>query len=267
MMETTNTEHCVPSQSGAVLLDKVAVVTGAAGDIGCAVARRFLDEGARVLMVDLHDTRLRLAVEALGARESHCAMALCDISDREQALRSVRSAVSRFGRLDILVNGAAAMTPGGTVADLEPEDWQRAVDVNLSGTLWMSQAAIREMRRNGGGVIVHIASQLGQVGAADRAAYGATKAALIQLARAMAIDHAAEGIRVVSLSPGAILTSRLTDRYGGEDEVIAALGHKYPVGRLGTPEEVASAAAFIASDRASFMTGADLLVDGGYTAP
>ena len=122
------------------------------------------------------------------------------------------------------------------------------------------------MRPQGGGVIIHLASQLGQVGAPKRAAYGATKAALIQLARAMAVDQAADGIRVVSLSPGAVLTSRLEKRYGSKEKVIEALGHKYPVGRLGTPEDVAGSAAFIASDAAAFMTGTDVLIDGGYSA-
>jgi len=252
--------------SGPNLNQKTAIVTGAAGDIGTAVTRKFLAEGACVLMVDIDEGKARAAVQALGADADRCAVEICDISDRDQAHAAIEAAASRFGSVDILVNGAAAMTPGATIADLEPEDWQRAVDVNLSGTLWMSQAAIKQMRLQGGGVIIHIASQLGQVGAPNRAAYGATKAALIQLARAMAIDHAAEGIRVVSLSPGAVLTSRLEKRYGSKQGVVDELGHKYPIGRLGTPEDVAESAAFIASDAAAFMTGTDVLIDGGYTA-
>lgn len=252
--------------SGSSLDRRTAIVTGAAGDIGTAVTRKFLARGARVLMVDIDAAKARKAVQSLDVGEDNCAVHICDISDRDAAHAAIDIAVSRFGSVDILVNGAAAMTPGATIAELEPEDWQQAVDVNLSGSLWMSQAAIKQMRPQGGGVIIHIASQLGQVGAPDRAAYGATKAALIQLARAMAIDHAAEGIRVVSLSAGAVLTSRLEKRYGSKEKVVEALGHKYPVGRLGTPEDVANAAAFIASDDAAFMTGTDVLIDGGYTA-
>ncbi len=245
---------------------KVAVITGAAGDIGLAVTRKFLSEGARVLMVDVNAANAQAALQATEAGTDRCMTEVCDISDRDQAHAAISAATARFGSVDVLVNGAAALTPGATIADLEPADWQQAVDVNLSGALWMSQGAIRQMRPQGGGVIIHIASQLGQVGAPNRAAYGATKAALIQLARAMAIDHAAEGIRVVSLSAGAVLTSRLEKRYGSKQKVIDELGHKYPIGRLGTPEDVANTAAFIASDDAAFMTGTDVLIDGGYTA-
>ena len=252
--------------SGQRLDQKTAIVTGAAGDIGCAVTRKFLAEGARVLMVDINEEKLRSALQTLDAASDRCTVHICNISDRDAAHAAVGAAKSKFGSADILVNGAAAMTPGATIADLEPEDWQQAVDVNLSGALWMSQAAIKQMRPQGGGVIIHIASQLGQVGAPNRAAYGATKAALIQLARAMAVDHAAEGIRVVSLSAGAVLTSRLETRYGSKEKVVEELGHKYPIGRLGTPEDVANSAAFIASDDAAFMTGTDVLIDGGYTA-
>lgn len=248
------------------LSGKVAVVTGAAGDIGVAITDKFLTEGAQVLMVDLDAGKAQAAMSAIKADTDRCAVQACDISDRDEAHAAVAQAVALFGRIDILVNGAAALTPGVTIAELEPEDWQQAVDVNLSGTIWMSQAAILKMRPQGGGVIVHIASQLGQVGAPNRAPYGATKAALIHLARAMAIDHAAEGIRVVSLSAGAVMTSRLEKRYGSKQKVIDTLGHKYPIGRLGTPEDVANAAAFIASDAAAFMTGTDLLIDGGYSA-
>lgn len=252
--------------NGTSLERKVAVVTGAAGDIGTAVTRKFLAEGARVVMVDINEDKARAAMQTLDAEADSCGVEICDISDRDKAHAAIDAAAMRFGAVDILVNGAAALTPGATIAELDPEDWRQAIDVNLSGTIWMSQAAIKKMRAQGGGVIIHIASQLGQVGAPNRAAYGATKAALIQLARAMAVDHAAEGIRVVSLSPGAILTSRLEKRYGGAQNVIDELGHKYPIGRLGTPDDVAQSAAFIASDAAAFMTGADVLIDGGYTA-
>jgi NAD(P)-dependent dehydrogenase (short-subunit alcohol dehydrogenase family) len=130
----------------------------------------------------------------------------------------------------------------------------------------MSKYSVPAMLRAGSGCIIHVASQMGHVGAPGRAAYGATKAALIQLARIMAIDYGAHGIRVNSLSPGAVLTGRVVRRYGSPEAVRAALEPKYPLGRIGTPQEIALAATFVASDEAAFMTGADLLVDGGYTA-
>ena len=130
----------------------------------------------------------------------------------------------------------------------------------------MSKWTIPVMARGGGGSIAHIASQLGRVGSPERAPYCATKGALIQLAKAMAIDHAAQGIRVNTISPGAVETDRLARRWGTMAAARKAIGPKHLLGRLGLPEEIAGAAVFLASDAASFMTGADLLVDGGYTA-
>lgn len=248
------------------LKDRACIVTGAAGDIGVAISREFAARGGRVLMVDVDKNKATARAREFDSGESRCLPWQCDVSDRDQAFAAVGEAVARFGQVDILVNGAATHTPGTTIAELDPLVWQETLDVNLSGAVWMSQAALQRMIPAKKGVIIHLASQLGQVGAANRAAYGATKAALIQLARAMAVDHAQQGIRVVSLSAGAVLTSRLERRYGSAQEAVDTLAHKYPIGRLGTPEDVAKAAAFIASDDAAFMTGTDVLVDGGYTA-
>jgi NAD(P)-dependent dehydrogenase (short-subunit alcohol dehydrogenase family) len=229
---------------------KVAIVTGAAGDIGRAIVHRFVKEGADVLGVDI----------SLSGAER------CDVSDAESAAASVKTAVEKFGRLHILVNNAACVVPFEPVHRLDETDWRRALDVNLTGAFLMSKAAVPEMLKSGSGSIIHIASQMGHVGAKGRAAYGSSKAALIQLARIMALDYGADGIRVNSLSPGAVLTSRVVARYGSAEAVRAQLEPKYPLGRIGTPDEVAQAAVFLASDESAFMTGSDLLVDGGYTA-
>ncbi len=232
------------------LAGKVALVTGAAGDIGKAIVARFEQEGAKVLGVDI----------SLSGEER------CDVSDSASAEDAVRVAVERFGALHILVNNAAAVVPFEPVHRLDEREWRRSLDVNLTGAFLMSKYAVPAMLRAGSGNIIHVASQMGQVGAAGRAAYGATKAALIHLAKIMALDYGSQGIRVNSLSPGAVLTSRVVARYGSEAAVRAQLESKYPLGRLGTVLDIAQAAVFMASDESAFMTGSDLLVDGGYTA-
>jgi NAD(P)-dependent dehydrogenase (short-subunit alcohol dehydrogenase family) len=152
------------------------------------------------------------------------------------------------------------------VLELAPDDWDRVFAVNVKGAFLMSRAVLPMMIAAGGGSIIHIASQLGRVGAPRRAAYCSTKGAVIQLAKAMAIDHAADNVRVNALSPGAIATRRLVHRYGSMNEARRAGAPKHLLNRLGEPDEIAQAALFLAGDGASFMTGADLLVDGGYTA-
>jgi len=171
-----------------------------------------------------------------------------------------------FGRLDILVSGAAPHDPGGTVIETLLTEWQMVVDINLTGAFLLSKAALPYMIEGGGGSIIFIASQLGRVGSAGRAAYCATKGALIQLAKVIAIDHAAQNVRCNALSPGAVETQRTLRRYNSFEVANERLGVKHLTGRLGKPEELAQAAVFLASDAASFVTGSDLLVDGGYTA-
>ena len=171
-----------------------------------------------------------------------------------------------FGRLDILVSGAAPHDPSGTVIETSLADWQRVLDINLTGSFLLCRAALPLMIAGGGGSIIFIASQLGRVGSAGRAAYCATKGALIQLAKVIALDHAAENIRANTLSPGGVETQRTLNRYGSFRNAREQLGAKHLVGRLGRPDEIAGAAVFLASDAASFVTGSDLLVDGGYTA-
>ena len=237
------------------LQDRVAIITGAAGDIGMAMAERFAAAGARVALVDRIVSTLKdsFAVE-------------CDVSDEEQVRAAVAQIATQHGAIHILVNNAAADTPKSRVADLALEDWQKHFAVNVTGAFLMAKHAIPHLRAAGGGVVLNIASQLGRVTSPGNAAYSASKAALISLTRSIALDHAADHIRAVSLSPGAVMTSRLTRRYGSEDAVNRDLAGRHPIGRLGTPQEVANAALFLASNEASFFTGVDVLMDGGYTA-
>ena len=174
-------------------------------------------------------------------------------------------ALSAFGAIDVLVNAAATNDPNGTVIDIKPAEWTRVFAVNVMGAYLMSRAVLPTMIAAGGGNIIHIASQLGRVAAPLRAAYCSSKGAIIQLAKAMAVDHAAQNIRVNSLSPGAVETQRLVLRFGDMETARRVAGPKHLLNRLGQPDEIAHAALFLASDAASFMTGADMLVDGGYT--
>ena len=189
----------------------------------------------------------------------------CDVSLEADTRAVAKAAQSAFGAIHVLVNAAATDDPNGTVLDISPADWTRVFAVNVMGAYLMSRAVLPAMVAAGGGSIIHIASQLGRVGAPGRAAYCASKGAIIQLAKAMAVDHAAQNIRVNALSPGAIETRRLVLRFGDMETARRLSGPKHLLNRLGQPEEIAQAALFLASDAASFMTGADMLVDGGYT--
>ena len=240
---------------------KIALVTGAGQGMGYSIVERFIQEGARVVGFDLDPSRL----SALAGPQ--LATAKGDSSKLADCTAAAALAAEKFGGLHILVNGVAVIkTPICDVVELSEADWRLAVDVNLTSYFLMSKAAIPLIRKSGGGSIIHIASQLGSVGQKGRAPYNATKAAIINLARAMALDHARENIRVNSLSPGAVITPRTVGRHGGTEEATEkALAPAHPIGRLGRPEELANAALFLASDEASFMTGADMIVDGGYT--
>ena len=242
---------------------RVILITGASGDIGRAIADRLSREGASLALLDLK------APDALASELKGEVLALsCDVSAAASVAAAVDAILSRFGRLDGVVNNAATATEGLPITELPLDDWDRTLAVNLTGAMLVAREAIPRMRRpeHSGGVVLNIASQLGQVGAAGRAAYAVSKAGLIQLTRSLAVDHAKEGIRALSLSPGAVLTSRLVRRYGSVEAAVAALGPRYLSGRLGTPEEVAAMAAHLLSDEAGFMTGCDVLVDGGYLA-
>jgi NAD(P)-dependent dehydrogenase (short-subunit alcohol dehydrogenase family) len=253
--------------AGPSLAGKVGLVSGAAGGIGRAIANAFVEAGAAaVAAVDIDDEGARETARMVEAAGVRALARACDVAveaDTRAAVAAVRDA---FGRLDILVSGAAPQDQGGTILETDPGEWQRVVAVNLTGSFLLCRAALPVMIASGGGSVILIASQLGRVGSAGRPAYCATKGALIQLAKVMAIDHARDNIRVNALSPGAVETQRLTRRYGSFEAARAALGPKHAQGRLGQPAEIAAAAVFLASDAASFVTGSDLLVDGGYTA-
>jgi NAD(P)-dependent dehydrogenase (short-subunit alcohol dehydrogenase family) len=240
------------------------VITGAATGIGWAMAQTFRDRGAVVAMMDIDGDRIGGRVNSM---DTDAVTAIqVDVSDPHSVATACTEAARFLGGIDVLVNNAATFTPVATVTDLTVEQWNHAIAVNLTGAFLMCQAAIPVMKQAGSGVIINVASQLGSVAAAGRAPYCAAKGGIIQLTKVLALDHAADGIRVNSLSPGAVLTERLVRMFGSPEAAVDTLAPKHPMGRLGETAEIASAACFLASDDASFMTGSDMLVDGGYNA-
>jgi NAD(P)-dependent dehydrogenase (short-subunit alcohol dehydrogenase family) len=248
-----------------MLNGKSAIVTGAGNGIGRSIATTFSSAGASVMCLDIDPAAAEETAQLITRDGGRAVARRCDVSLEADTRAAAEAAQSAFGNMHVLVNAAATDDPNGTVLDITPADWARVFAVNVMGAYLMSRAVLPAMIAAGGGGIIHIASQLGRVAAPNRAAYCASKGAIIQLAKAMAVDHAAQNIRVNSLSPGAIETRRLVLRFGDMETARRVAGPKHLLNRLGQPEEIAQAALFLASDAASFMTGADMLVDGGYT--
>ena len=245
---------------------KVALVVGAANGIGRATALAFAAAGARVTCADVEEPGAKTTAAEIEKTGGAALPARLDVTDGVSCRAVVTSTVQRFGGLDTLMYGAADHDAAATVLDMDEAAWERTLRINLTGAFLMAKAALPAMIARGGGSIILIASQLGHVGSAGRPAYCSTKGALIQLAKVLAIDHAAQGVRANTISPGAIETRRMLRRHKDMEEARRLMGPKHLLNRLGRPEEIARAAVYLASDASSFMTGSDLLVDGGYTA-
>jgi NAD(P)-dependent dehydrogenase (short-subunit alcohol dehydrogenase family) len=245
---------------------RVALITGGGGEIGGAIARRFAKAGAAIVIADVNRESAEAVAGEIVSAGGQAVAVRTNVAVEQDTERAVRHAVDAFGKLTTLVNVAATVTPDGTVETLTLDEWNNALAVNLTGAFLMCKYAVPQLRKAGGGTIINIASQLGQIGIANRAPYTTSKAALIQFTRGLAVDHAADGIRANSLSPGGIDTARILRRFKNREEANRTRGPAYLLGRPGRAEEVAAAALFLASDESSFMTGADLLLDGGYLA-
>jgi meso-butanediol dehydrogenase / (S,S)-butanediol dehydrogenase / diacetyl reductase len=249
---------------------KVAIVTGTTG-IGRAIAVRFAAGGAQVVACGIEQpANEELSREAAKA-ELSLHVEYCDVTDADAVRSLVTKTVSRFRGLDIIVN-AAAIHPFGNVVETDPATWNRCIMVNVGSIYLLAHFGIPEIKKRGSGSIINLASVQGYACQRGVAAYATSKGAVHSLTRALALDHAADKIRVNSISPGSIRTpmlARSAAHFGPDlplEEMFARFGSAHPLGRIGTPDEVAELAAFLASDRAAFCTGGDYLVDGGLLA-
>lgn len=249
---------------------RIAVVTGTTG-IGKAIALRLAAGGCSVVACGIDaEANSELSREA---QEKALAVRVerCDVSQPEQVQTLVSKAVAAWGGLDFVVH-AAAIHPFGTAVETDPDTWNQCMMVNVGGAYLLAHFGIPEMRKRGGGAIVNISSVQGRACQKGVAAYATSKGALHSLTRALALDHAADHIRVNSISPGSIRTPMLTRsaaHFGADlplEAVLQRFGAAHPLERIGTPEEVAELAAFLLSDKAGFCTGADYLIDGGLLA-
>ncbi len=249
------------------LKDKVAIVTGGGSGIGRATAEALAEEGAKVVVADIDAKGGEESSRTVRERGGACRFVQADISREADAKKIAEETVRAFGRIDILVNNAAAFVLKGFAATVE--EWKRSLETNIIGTAMVTRYAVEHMKKNGG-AIVNLGSISSFVAQADFFAYSATKAAILQMTRNMALDLGPSNIRVNCVCPGSILTPaslRHMEKIGVTlEEFNRAEGAKTFLARAGQPREVAHAILFLVSDEASYVTGASLMVDGGYTA-
>ena len=251
--------------AGHSLQSKVAIVTGAASGIGRATALLFAREGASVVAVDLKETGGKQLADEIRASGGRAKFVHADVSRSDDCQRVVDSAVAEFGGIDILFNNAGIIRRA-TVLDLSEEDWDRVIDVNVKSVFLMSHFVVPIMVRAGGGSIINTASGWGLAGGAKAAVYCASKGAIVLMTKAMAVDHGPQNIRVNCICPGDTDTGMLRNeaRQLGENEnQFLTESARRPLGRIGTPDEIAKAVLYLASNASSFVTGTALVVDGG----
>ena len=248
---------------------KVAIVTGAAGGMGLAIARLFAEEGARVALVDIDGERLAEAVKRIGGPDKRVAAFEMDISDYQAVEKVVKGVEETWGRVDVLVNNAAIQSPGGSLVDASEADWDQYLAVNVKGAGFFAKEVIPLMQRQGGGSVINIGSISGLIVFPGQAVYATTKGAILQVTRAIAVDFGKDGIRANCICPGPTLSGPLASQAsqdGGLSPVLVELAGQHPLRRIALPEDIAYAALFLASDESRHITGVALPVDGGFTA-
>jgi len=241
-----------------MLDDKIAIVTGGSTGIGKAIARKYLDYGAEVVIANRTEEAGRKTAEELG-----CSFERCDVSKYEDVERLVERVVNEYDRLDVMVN-SAGIGRTGDLEEMSLEDWNDVIQINLSGVMYGSRAALPFLRETEGS-IVNVASIFGLVGGPNSPAYSAAKGGVVNLTRGIAIDYASKGVRANSICPGFVETP-MTDEILEQDEFYAFVRGQTPMNRVAQPEEIGGIAVFLASEEASYITGANIPVDGGWTA-
>jgi len=247
------------------LAGKVALISGGARGMGAAEGRLFAREGARVVLGDVLDAEGKQVADAITAAGGQALYVHLDVTREADWERAVATAVSRFGKLDVLINNAG-VGGGSRLEDTTEEAWDRGMDVNAKGVFLGTKAAIPAMRTAGGGSIVNISSQLGLVGMNNSSPqYVASKGAVRLLTKVTALQYAREGIRVNSVHPGPVKTP-MTEQRRADPATYQLMVSRIPLGRYGEPEEVAYAVLYLASDESAWVTGSELVIDGGWTA-
>lgn len=252
-----------------LLDDKAILITGAASGIGRATAQEAHAEGARLLLADVNDEQGESVAAEIGDGASYVH---CDVTDEASVQAAVAGAVSELGRLDGAFNCAGILGSLGNVGDVEFDDWKKILDVDLNGVFLCTKHELRVMAEQGSGSILNMASAAGLIGWPAAAGYVAAKHGVVGLTKSAALEYAEQGIRVNSICPSYVLTPMVEkdlfeDALGNDQELIAAARANHPIGRFAEVEEIAAAATWLLSDKASFVTGTAMSVDGGYTAP
>ncbi|CAN5729751.1 SDR family oxidoreductase [soil metagenome] len=245
---------------------KVALVTGGSSGIGRATALTFARAGAQVVATGLDPSDGEETVALIAEPGGQAIFIEADVTDAARVENMVRRTVDTYGRLDYAFNNAGISGRGAPAADISIDDWGKVIDVNLTG-VWLSMKyEIPQMLSQGGGAIVNCSSVLGHVALKGNAAYVASKHAILGLTKTAALDYAASGIRITAVCPGFIRTPMIEGAVGSDEDALAPLVALEPIGRLGTPDEIANLVVWLCSDEASFVTGSSMVADGGWIA-